>query len=238
LLSDRPFCLFSVKIDRVVYTVKVATVKRRGRPPRAAAPAESVEGRILDSACQLFYKEGLRATGIERVLSQAGAAKASLYAHYASKDDLVSAYLERRGHEWMARVQERVSPGDGRLGLLRLFDMLGELVGSKDFRGCPFLNAASELPEPSHPARAVMIRQREWLHGLIRGLLSAAGVRDLDRASRAVVVLYDGALASAVLDGDTGAPAAARYAVERLLEAAARPPGDGRPRALVAGRRR
>jgi AcrR family transcriptional regulator len=236
LLIDRAVCLSVDKIDRAVYPVKVARVKRRGRPPKAAAPAESVEERILDSACQLFYKDGLRATGIERVLSEAGAAKASLYAHYGSKDDLVSAYLDRRGQEWMALIQERVAPEDGRLGLLRLFDALRDLVVSGEFRGCPFLNAASELPDPSHPGRVVMRRHRERLHGLIHGLLSAAGVRDLDRVTRAVVVLYDGALASAVLDGDVGAPAAARFAVERLLDVAI-PSSPRRARAGRAGAR-
>ena len=203
----------------MVYTVKVAAVKRRGRPPRGAGRRESVEGRILDSATQLFYKEGLRATGIERVLSHAGAAKASLYAHYGSKDDLVSAYLERQAQAWMTRVQGRIAPGDGRAGLLRLFDMLGELAAGEDFRGCPFLNASSELADPSHPGRTVVRRQREWLHGLVRGLLSAAGVRDVDRVSRAVVVLYDGALASTILDGDRRAAVAARFALEHLLDA-------------------
>jgi AcrR family transcriptional regulator len=193
-------------------------VKRRGRPPRAAAPAEGVEGRILDSACHLFYKEGLRATGIERVLAGAGAAKASLYSHYGSKDELVRAYLERIARDWIARVETRVSPGDGRAGLLRLFDMISELVASETFRGCPFLNAASELTDREHPGRVEVRRQREWLHGLVRGLLASAGVRDVERVARSVIVLHDGAIASAVLDGDVAAPAAARFAVERLLE--------------------
>jgi AcrR family transcriptional regulator len=208
-------------IDRPVYTVKMGGVKTRGRPPKGSAHEESVAQRILDSACQLFYKEGLRPTGIDRVLSQAGAAKASLYAHFGSKDDLVAAYLERQAREWRALVEERVAPADGRVGLLRLFAMLGDLVRKGDFRGCPFLNAASELPDPSHPARAVVRRQREWLHGLIRGLLSAAGVRDLDRVSRVVVALYDGALVSPVLDADAGGAAAAAFAVEQLLEVTA-----------------
>jgi AcrR family transcriptional regulator len=215
----------------------VAGVKRRGRPPKSAGPAESVEGRILDSACRLFYTEGVRATGIDRILSRAGAAKASLYAHYGSKDDLVRAYLERQVQAWMARVQERIAPADGRAGLLRLFDMLGEFASGENFRGCPFLNATSELADPSHPGRAVLRRQREWLHSLIRGLLSSADVHDLDRVSRAVVVLYDGALASAILDGDGGAAAAAaRFAVERLLDATARS-GPRRARAGAAGAR-
>lgn len=196
----------------------VRAVKRRGRPPKAGTTG--VKGRILDSAGQLFYKEGLRATGIDRVLSNAGAAKASLYSHYGSKDELVTAYLQGQARDWTARVEARVHPGDGRDGLLRLFDMLGELVSGEDFRGCPFLNATGELPDPSHPGRAVMRREREWLHGLIRSLLLSAGVRDLDRMTRAVVVLHDGALASAVLDADGTTAEAARFAVERLLDAA------------------
>jgi AcrR family transcriptional regulator len=201
----------------MVYIVKVSVVKRRGRPPKVEAPPQSVEGRILDSASELFYKEGLQSTGIERVLSQAGAAKASLYAHYGSKDDLVTAYLEKRAEQWRARVEQRVAPGDGRAGLLRLFDMLETFASREEFRGCPFLNASNQI-SASHPARTVMGRQREWLHGLIRGLVSAAGVQDVDRVSRAVVVLHDGALASSVLDGGTGAASAARFAVERLLD--------------------
>ena len=133
----------------------------------------------------------------------------------------------------MARVQERIAPADGRAGLLRLFEMLGEFASGEDFRGCPFLNATSELADPSHPARAVLRQQREWLHGLIRGLLSLADVHDLDRVSRAVVVLYDGALASAILDGDGGAAAAALFALERLLDATARS-GPRRARAGAA----
>jgi len=150
-------------------------VKRRGRPPKGAGPPESVEGRILDSACRLFYTEGVRATGIDRILSRAGAAKASLYAHYGSKDDLVRAYLERQAQAWMARVQERIAPADGRAGVLRLFEMLGEFASGEDFRGCPFLNATSELADPSHPARAVLRRQREWLHSLIRSSVPCLG---------------------------------------------------------------
>jgi AcrR family transcriptional regulator len=202
----------------------VAAVKRRGRPPRAQAPTRSVEQRILDSACHLFYEEGLHAVGIDRVLSEAKAAKASLYDHYASKDELVAAYLAQRAGEWQARVDERVKPGDGRAGLLTLFGMLEEWANSPEFRGCPFLNAASELPDPAHPARAVTRRQREWLHGLIQRLVTAAGARDAERVGRAIVVLYDGAVASAVLDADPAAAKAARFAAERLLDAACSPP--------------
>jgi AcrR family transcriptional regulator len=189
----------------------------------------SVEERILDSACGLFYREGLHAVGIDRVLAEAGAAKASLYAHYSSKDDLVAAYLEHRGEQWRARVSQAVAGPDGRAGLRRLFEMLESWAASPDFRGCPFLNAASELPDPDHPAREATRRHREWFHGLVRGLVEAAGVHDVDRISRAIVVLHDGAISSALLDDDSRAVGAARFAMERLLDEARGSGGNGRP---------
>jgi len=205
--------------------------KKRGRPPRPRAAPASVEARILDSACGLFYREGLHAVGIDRVLAQAGAAKASLYAHYSSKDDLVAAYLEHRGEQWRARASEALAGLDGRAGLVRLFEMLEEWVASPEFRGCPFMNAASELPDPDHPAREATRRHREWLHGLVRGLVEAAGVGDVDRIRRTIVVLHDGAVSSALLDGDSRSVGAARFAMESLLDAARRPvPGASRAR--------
>ena len=93
------------------------------------------------------------------------------------------------------------------------------------------MNAASELPDPDHPAREATRRHRDWLHGLVRGLVEAAGVRDVDRISRTIVVLHDGAVSSALLDGDSRAVGAARFAMESLLDAAWRPvPGASRAR--------
>src|SRR4029453_13131926 len=125
----------------------------------------------------------------------------------ASKDELVAAYLDALGQGWRARVEERIAPTDGRAGLRALFALGAEGGGRKTFRGCPFLNAVSELPDPAHPGREAVRRHREWLHGLIRGLVASAGIRDVARVSRAIVVLYDGAIASAVQDGDPGAGA-------------------------------
>jgi AcrR family transcriptional regulator len=180
----------------------------------------SVDQRILESACNLFYREGLHAVGIDRVLAEADAAKASLYAHYSSKDELVAAYLDRKAAEWQALVRERV-PGtaDARADLLRLFDLLQRWAESPGFRGCPFLNAASELPDAAHPARNAIRRHREWLRALVRERVAAAGVVEVETVSRAILLLYDGAIASALVDGDSRAVSGARWSVERLLEA-------------------
>ena len=201
----------------MVYTVKVAVVKKRGRPRKDQAPSGSVERRILDSACQLFYEEGLHAVGIDRLLAAAGAAKGSLDSHYASKDVLVAAYLEARAWDggrasrsaWVGRTAGRPA---------RTLRAGGGMGAQQTFRGCPFLNAVSELPDRAHPGREVARRQRQRLHDLVRGLVASAGVRDVARISRAIVALYDGAIASAMLDGDPGAVAAARFAASRLLD--------------------
>ena len=149
----------------MVYTVKVRGVKRRGRPAKGVAPEEGVAGRILDSACQLFYKEGLRATGIDRVLSRAGAAKASLYAHFGSKDDLVAAYLERQAREWRALVEERVKPADGRAGLLRLFAMLGISSEGGTSGGVRSSTPPASCPTPRIP-------RAPWCAGSARGFMA------------------------------------------------------------------
>jgi AcrR family transcriptional regulator len=205
--------------------------KKRKRAPRSATHSTPVQERILDSASNLFYREGLRAVGIDRVLAEAGAAKASLYSHYSSKDELMAAYMARQGAAWRDRATAAVRDAgtDGREGLRRLFDLFEQWVRSPEFRGCPFLNAASELPEPGHPARVVARGHRAWLHELVRGLVESTGVTAPEKVSQAVVVLLDGSVATALLDDDPSAIVAAREVVERLLEEAPRPVGPPAP---------
>jgi AcrR family transcriptional regulator len=206
--------------------------KKRGRPPRAEAGPQAVEERILDSACQLFYSEGVNSVGIDRVLAQAGAAKASLYAHYPSKDALVAAYLKRRAEQSRDSIRARLAagPADARSRILGLFDLMLEFSRGEGFRGCPFLNASSELADTDHPAREVVRQHRQWLHDLVHGLVAEARVRDVERLTRAILVLYDGAASSTLADGNPAAVEDARWAAARLLDAAA-----GRPRVSSAG---
>src|SRR5436190_20598657 len=125
--------------------------------------------RILTTASDLFYREGVRAVGIQRVIDEAGIAKASLYAHYASKDDLVAACLSRQGDTWRAAVEDRLSDPslDARSKLLRIFDLQTERIADPGFRGCPFQNTGSEFADAGHPANVVTTSYRQWLHDLI-----------------------------------------------------------------------
>jgi AcrR family transcriptional regulator len=183
--------------------------------------ASNVPERILKTASDLFYKEGVRAVGIQRVIEEAGIATASLYAHYASKDDLVAACIDDRASASRAHVEaELADPAlDARGKLLRLFELQGAWIADPAFRGCPFLNATSEIADAAHPARAVTTRHRAWLHGLFRSLAEGAGADAPADLAGALVVLYDGAAASALIDQDPQVSRYARRAVERLLDA-------------------
>ncbi len=185
-----------------------------------SAPEAGVRERILDAACKLFYKEGIQAVGIQRLIDEADIAKASLYAHFASKDDLVAAYLERRGAAWRAQVEDRLASSrlTPRAKLLRVFDLLVEWAEDPEFRGCPFIKASSEVIEPTHPAKAVIGSHRAWLHRFLADLARDAGATSPDRVSTALLVLMDGAMSTALLDGDRGAARHARWAAERLLD--------------------
>src|SRR5262249_41232571 len=148
------------------------TKRQHSSPAKPEAEAEaavdsppSVGERILNTATDLFYREGVRAVGIQRVIDEAGIAKASLYAHYESKDDLVAACLAKQADAACAEIKQRLAaPGlDARAKLLALFDIRAEWVSAPDFRGCAVLNTGSELPDPQHPARVVAKEARQAL---------------------------------------------------------------------------
>jgi AcrR family transcriptional regulator len=213
-------------------------MRARIRPPSAPAPADrdaaaGVGERILSAATDLFYREGVRAVGIQRVIDEAGIAKASLYAHYQSKDDLVAACLARHAAGARAGIEARLArPGlDARGQLLALFDYQVDSVAGAAFRGCPFLNVTSEIAAPDHPAKRVIAAQRAWLHGLIAGLVADAGAASPRQLAGTLVVLFDGGSSSSVIDADPAAARHARWAAERLLDASLPPRARKKARA-------
>lgn len=157
--------------------------------PVKPAPAQ----RLLDTASALFAEFGIRAVGIDRILAEAGVARASLYSSYGSKDALVLAYLDaldrRDRARWAAAVAETVDPVDK---VLAFFDLALQSAPTKNFRGCQYANAVTEFPdEPLAPVLA----HRTWLHDTLADLLGQAGVADADGIARRVRLIYDGSLA-------------------------------------------
>jgi AcrR family transcriptional regulator len=176
-----------------------------------------VRNRLLEAADRLFYTEGVRAVGIDRVLADAEAAKASLYSHFRCKDELVAAYLERRVAAARASIDAFVSTVPPKDRALRMFDWIIEWVEAPEFRGCPMQHVVSEIADATHPARRVAASQREWLFEHFTEWARAAGAPNAKAVAGALVVLFDGAVAASEQDGPQRARDA-RWAAKALLE--------------------
>ena len=187
------------------------------KPRKGAKSSEiGVRDRLLAAADRLFYREGVRAVGIDRVLAEADAAKASLYQHFGSKDQLVASYLERKTADARASIEAYLANTQPSQRALKFFDWVVEWAESKDFRGCPLQHTVSELTDAAHPARAIAYGQREWFADRFLEWTTAAGVKDVKATARALLVLLDGALAGSEVDGPQRARDA-RWMAKHLL---------------------
>ena len=183
---------------------------------RANSSELGVRDRLLDAADRLFYREGVGAVGIDRILGEAGAAKASLYQHFGSKDQLVASYLERRTVEARAHIEAYLADTPPSQRALKFFDWVVAWAESKDFRGCPLQHTVSELTNAAHPARVIAHGQREWFAERFLEWTKAAGVKDPKATARALMVLFDGAVAGSEVDGPQRA-SDARWMAKKLL---------------------
>ncbi|UGT38856.1 TetR/AcrR family transcriptional regulator [Nocardia yamanashiensis] len=175
----------------------------------------SVREVLIETADRLFYAEGIRAVGIDRVIAESGVSKSTMYVHFRTKEDLVEAYLRRRTDTWRAHVEAEIARrgGDPRERALGVFDVFDQTFRKRGYRGCPFMNAAAEYP--LHDGiRATIAYHREWLTGLFPTILGEHCTPDLGAA---LVQLIDGAVSAAHLDHDRTAARRARATAELLL---------------------
>ena len=188
---------------------------KKGRRPAKTSDI-GVRERLLDAADRLFYQEGIRAVGIDRVLAEADAAKASLYQHFGCKDQLVASYLERKTVDARAQIEAYLADTPPSQRALKFFDWVVAWAESEDFRGCPLQHTVTELTDAAHPARTIAYGQRKWFTDRFLEWTLAAGVKDAKTVARALVVLFDGAVAGAEMDGPQRAKDA-RWMAKKLL---------------------
>ncbi|MCC3275858.1 TetR/AcrR family transcriptional regulator [Arthrobacter sp. zg-Y20] len=174
-----------------------------------------VRERILGSASSLFYTEGVRAVSADKIIAAAGTTKVTFYRYFRSKDDLVVAYLQ----EQSAGMQERAAAldPDPCTGLRQLAEVMGTEACSPGFRGCPFINAAAEYPDPEHPVRMVITGHRAWLHSLVAGRLRLLGVQEADSLADQLLMLRDGAMVYGYVEDGTAVGPALAAAGEALV---------------------
>ncbi|NRQ48645.1 TetR/AcrR family transcriptional regulator [Aeromicrobium stalagmiti] len=160
-----------------------------------------VRERILDAAIEHYYAEGIRAVSADKLIAAAHVSKVTFYRHFPTKDDLVAAYLQSRSDEEKDVVTARreESPDDPAAVLRWYAEIVGEASCSPGFRGCPFINAAAELPGDDHPGRAIISEHRAWLTGQIAELLGQLGVTDTAVKAEQIMMLRDGAMVSGYL---------------------------------------
>jgi AcrR family transcriptional regulator len=173
--------------------------------------------RLLDTATRLFYGEGIHAVGIDRIIAEAGVAKATFYKHFPSKDELVRAYVEEQDRLGRALVAD-LPPRSPRQTLLAIFDLYHQVARQPDFRGCAFINAAAEYPDPASPVRRAVDEHRRWLRAQFRDLLAAEGHPDPRRTADILVLLVDGVLVGSELDSPTRVRTTTRAALTQLLD--------------------
>jgi AcrR family transcriptional regulator len=179
-----------------------------------ANPAE----RLLEAASRLFADEGIRAVGIDRLLAEAKVARASLYQNFGSKDALIAAYLRRQHAQdrdaYRRAVRHAATPADR---VLVSFDLAAKAARRRHFRGCLYLNAATEFPDPGHPVAAAVAEHRAWLAEEWRAALITLGAPAPDALVDRLTILYDGGLAGSKATKSTTPIELARQMAATLL---------------------
>jgi len=164
--------------------------------------ASAARERLLQTATELFYREGIHSVGVDRIVGAAGVTRATFYRHFPSKEDLVEAYLgvedaAIRG----AFAGARQLTDDPRELVGLVIAGLGDDVARRHTRGCPFINAAAEYPDPASGVRQTVHTHREWFRSELEDLLTAAEVGDPTNAAGQLVLLRDAAMVGGYLDG-------------------------------------
>jgi AcrR family transcriptional regulator len=182
--------------------------------PRAA-------DRILTTARQLFYRDGIRAVGVDEIVTHAGVTKPSLYRGFGSKDELVVAVLKQTEADFWARFELSVEahPDDARAQLLDFFKGLAGRSTKADHRGCGLSNALVEYPEPEHGGHQVALSHKRDLRVRLRAMAAQMGARDADGLGDALLLLIEGAYLSSQIFGAGGPSGVVAKAAEALMAA-------------------
>jgi AcrR family transcriptional regulator len=186
---------------------------------QAASRESPVRERILETSYELFSQRGIRAVGVDELIERAGVAKASLYRHFPSKDDLVVAFLERREQRWTnewVEKEARRRASSPETQLLAIFDTFDEWFRREDFEACSFINVLLELG-PRHPAGSASVRHLENIRAIVRRLAEEAGLREADSFARSWHILMKGSIIAAA-EGDVDAAQRAQSMARRLID--------------------
>jgi AcrR family transcriptional regulator len=180
----------------------------------AAGESEPRE-RLLRTASDLFYREGITGVGVDRLVTAADVTRATFYRHFAGKEALVEAYLQAEDDYIRGMFAGVADLDDPRHKLELLIGGLAADIQSRHTRGCPFINASAEYPDADSPVRRTVAAHRAWFRGTLEHLLTDAGVPDPQERAGELVLLRDAAMVGGYLDGWPGVEAAFTTAARR-----------------------
>jgi AcrR family transcriptional regulator len=172
--------------------MQAAVRPRRGAPPKGEVSARE---RIIATANELFYREGVRAIGVDTIVEPSGVSKTTLYRLFESKDALIAAFAAERDRSywaWWDRIEAQHAD-DPRALLEALLSEIARRIGGPAFRGCPFLNLATEFPDNNHPGRVAARANKEELQTRLATIVAKLGVDDPDRVASQIALLINGA---------------------------------------------
>lgn len=178
-----------VNVDRLVYMRNLPEVDRPVYNACMTSPS-TARDRILLTAHDLFYQHGVRATGVDRVIAEAGVTKVTFYRHFPSKNELILAYLDHRHSLWMSWFQDALQRHGGTVAALK--PALAEWFQDPRFRGCAFINVVGELGEELPQVREVARQHKEEMARVVAGLLPAS--RQRKAKAWAIALAVDGAI--------------------------------------------
>ena len=165
-----------------------------------ATTASSPRERLLETARRLFYSEGIHTVPVDRIVTEAVVTRATFYRHFRTKEDLVEAYLRATDADLRAAVADALDQAGPQRSAAALLELIGQVTCSAGFRGCHFINASAEYPDPDDPVRVAVAEHRAWFQDTVTRLAEQVGHPDPDHAGRVLVLLHDGALSAAELD--------------------------------------
>ena len=208
---------------------------------RTSDRAESARQRILETASELFYRDGYRAVGVDTIIERSGVAKMTLYRHFPSKDDLIAAYLEESNRRFWGWFDAAIAAEDGpREKLAALFEATGKLATSPECLGCAFQATAAEFPQAGHPAHKIARAHKQAVIKRLAELARDAGASEPDELARELLLLMDGAFAATRMFGRRSPAAsvgrAAAALIDRQLDGPLATPTRRRRSASRAGR--
>ncbi|MBX3354560.1 MAG: TetR/AcrR family transcriptional regulator [Phycisphaeraceae bacterium] len=179
--------------------------------------------RLIDEAVDLFYQRGFQAVGLDQILHRVGITKTAFYKHFESKDDLIVAVLHKRDGDDLAEMvkcMDELGGRDPRKRLLALFEVLDRMLRDPGFRGCLFMNAATEFPLQNDPIHRAAAAHGDHIAEIVHKCITDLGLADPAKLTRQIMLIFGGAIAARHVGGELDAAESARSMTEAILDRA------------------